>query len=354
MTPESRQRIAVPQSFCIVGDDRWSNDHHGIGRFSTELFERLPALKPLGLVGSPTAPMDVLKLTGRLWRQKPDVFFSPGYNCPLRASCPTVITVHDLAHIQLADMSPAKKLYYQLVLRPALRRAYAVLTVSNYFKDEIARWANLPLEKIAVVGSGVSSAFSREGAAHVEVDPYFLHVGNQRPHKNLMRVLSAFSDPSLNRKFKLLCTGIATDEYKSRLDELGLTRRVVFLGRISSEKLAEIYRGALGLVFASLYEGFGLPIVEAMTSGTPVITSNVTSMPEIAADAALLVTPTDVAEIRAAMHRLADDNALRADLISRGFHRVQQFTWQSTAEKVGSVLTSAAERRSHLLGLGAS
>ena len=323
----------------VAFDARWKGSH-GIGRFATEVLDAIPCLTALKIGGSPAAPLDSLRLSIALAVASPPLFFSPGYNCPAISCCPIIVTIHDLAHIELQGSSKAKHIYYNNIMRPALKRAAAVLTVSEYFRDSISRWAGIDSNKIFNVGNGVSACFKADGVKWTPGFKYFLHVGNQKPHKNLARVLTAFHSSGLQGHFKMLCTGEPADGIKQLIIQLGLSDRVEFVGRISDEKLAKLYRGATALVFASLYEGFGIPIVEAMACGLPVITSTTTSMPEIAGRAAILVDPTNELAIATAMATIAESSELRNRLSRLGLERSKLFSWGRVAAKVSLILDS--------------
>jgi glycosyltransferase involved in cell wall biosynthesis len=316
---------------CLY-DGRWSGSH-GIGRFASELGQRLDR-QLLVAGGQPMSPFDPFRLS--ISRYSRDQWFlSPGYNAPFFDRLPYVVTVHDLNHIDRIDNSGVlKRIYYGVVLRRIVKAARAVLTVSEFSRARIVEWFGIPADKVFNVGNGVSIGFRPDGARHSPTYEYFLCVSNRRGHKNELGLLQAFARSNSHRSVKLIFTGEATSELLAHAAALGIGSRLVFSGRVTEEGLAELYRGALSLVFPSLYEGFGLPIVEAFACGTPVITSNVTSMPEIAGDAALLVDPTSVNEIAAAMDQLYAHPELREELSRKGMLRAQAFSWDSVAERV--------------------
>lgn len=262
---------------------------------------------------------------------------SPGYNGPLLGPCPYVLTVHDLNHVDRPENSSVlKRVYYRWVLRGVCRRARAVLTVSEYSRQRLLDSFELPSTHVFNVGNGVSPSFVPEGPRHVEVGGYALCVSNRRGHKNEAGLLRAFALalPSLPTGRRLVLTGEPNDQVLQLIDQLKLKAQVRFAGRVSEQELAALYRGAEYLVFPSFYEGFGLPIVEAFASGTPVITSAATSMPEIAGDAALLVDPADTGSIADAMVLLDNSAELRARLRTRGLARAAEFTWDRVAQRV--------------------
>jgi len=326
-----------------IFDTRWHGPH-GIGRFSSEIHGRLAGFSPIEMRGRPSSPLDPLRLSRHLRAVRPDLFFSPGYNAPLGAPCPFVFCIHDLNHLCVRqNSSPLKRAYYELIIRPGVRRARAVLTVSEFSRNAICEWAGVTPERVANVGNGVSEVFRTEGPVHPGPGrPYFLHVGNHRPHKNFDGLLRAFAASRLPGSFALVSTGRPSDEVRRTVARLRLTDSVTFMPEVSDDQLAALYRGALALAFVSLYEGFGLPIVEAMACGTPVLSSNVASMPEVAGDAAILVDPTDTDAIREGLERLAGDEALRQELRSRGLERAKLFSWEKTARKVAEAFEQFA------------
>lgn len=321
-------------------DERWLGEH-GIGRFATEVNDRL-RLPAAGLPRHPTHPLDTFAVSRWLGSHPDQVLFSPGYNAPFRGLNRYVFVVHDLNHVDMPHNSSAlKRVYYNHVLRPACRRAAAVLTVSHFTAQRISAWSGMPLEKIVVVGNGVSASFRQGVAAHREANPYFFVVGNRKGHKNEARVIKAFAAMP-DRQTQLLFSGAPSEELSRLGAELGVTDRMRFVGRLDEASLASHYAGALAIVFPSLYEGFGLPVVEAMACGTPVITSTTTSLPEVAGDAALLVDPESVEQISQAMQRLLHDPALREELRTRGFVQARKFSWDEVANRVGATLTEVA------------
>ncbi len=325
----------------IYGDTRWSGQH-GIGRFAAQVLRRCPEIVPLDLPGHPAAPLDALLLTRTLGRlPRGSVFFSPGYNPPLAARQPFVITVHDLNHLDRSEnRSLAKLLWYRCVLRRACRRAAAVLTVSEFSRRRIVEWAAVPPARVVNVGNGVGAAF--QPGASGQTGGYLLCVGNRKGHKNELRVVESFARALPTSSLRLRFTGDASAPLLARAVRCGVGSRVEFTGPVPDDQMPALYRDAVALVFPSLYEGFGLPVVESMACGTPVITSNTTALPEIAGGAALLVDPASVLAIAAAIARLTGDSALRRSLRRRGLERAARFTWDNTAAAVRRVLQGVA------------
>jgi glycosyltransferase involved in cell wall biosynthesis len=233
----------------------------------------------------------------------------------------------------------------------AARRSDRILTVSEASKRDILHFFNVPPEKIVVVYNAIDEHFrvtpAEEDVARVreryQLDHQFvLYVGNIKPHKNLVRLIEAFAE--LRRtgfdEVKLLIIG----DQISKLPALRravhghkLHKHVRFLGYVSDQTLGVLYRLASAFVFPSLYEGFGLPPLEAMASGTPVVISNVSSLPEVAGDAAVLVDPYDVESIVDGMRRILSDPALAAELRRKGVERAREFSWERSVAKTRQV-----------------
>jgi glycosyltransferase involved in cell wall biosynthesis len=319
-------------------DSRWEGNH-GIGRFAREIGARLQDFQPVRLRGKPYDPLDPLRLSAHLYRTRPALYFSPGYNSPFLSPCPFVATIHDLNHLVVPENSSAlKRAYFRRFVLPAVRRSAVVLTVSEFSRQAICEWAQISPSKVTNVGNGISSAFTTHGQKHIASRPYLLYVGNHKAHKNFTRLLEAFAASKLAPEMMLLSTGDASSQYRNQIEHLRLRQDVEFVGPQSDEQLAELYRGATALVLVSLYEGFGLPIVEAMACGTPVLTSNCASMPEIADEAALLVDPTNVGAITNGLVKIVADSELRLSLVAKGIDVAKRFSWDATAIKVKSAL----------------
>lgn len=319
-------------------DTRWSGAH-GIGRFASELAARLPGVVPLRIIGPKLSVLDPIASSVAAARLREGCYFSPGFNPPLRSPIPVAFTIHDLIHLQVPEESSAvRRLYYSSVVLPAARRAWRILTVSEHSRRQILEWAGVPPERVHVVGNGVSAHFQppaeRSRSAR---KPFFLHVGRRAGHKNIPRLLQAFALARLDPVHRLVFTGVPDAATVVAARHAGIEGLVAFAGMVDDQALAHLYATTTGLVFPSLSEGFGLPIVEAMASGTPVITSSTSSMPEVAGpDNALLIDPTDVAEMARALESVASDELLWDRLSARGVARAASFSWAAVAERVQS------------------
>jgi glycosyltransferase involved in cell wall biosynthesis len=334
-------------------DARWIGNH-GIGRFARQLQELLPGFLSMSLVSfqaprRPSHALDPFLLGMALRKANPNLFFSPGYNPPVGWPGAFVFTVHDLNHLCVdADSNALKRAYYRYVIKPACHAAKFVLTVSEYSRGEISTWAKISEEKIINVGNGVGPPFAPMGRKYNPGYEYLLYVGSRKPHKNLSRLLQAYAISGASRDARLLLSGKPDKNISLEINRLGLNGKVAFADVSSDDRLSETYRGALAFLFPSLYEGFGLPPLEAMACGVPVLTSNVCSLPEVAGDAALLVTPFDVEEIAEGIRRLVWDSTLRAQLREKGLRRAKVFSWEETAHKTSKVLELATGIRTEV------
>lgn len=326
----------------ILVDDRWLGDT-GIGRYAREILERKPAchnvtyLNRNWKIKNPVSPW---LLGGAINHSTADLFWSPGFMPPALCRIPYVVTIHDLIHLHYG--TSLHRLYYNQIIRRLLHNASSVLTDSKYSRDEILEWSGLSPELVNVVPLAVSRVFSAGGDVHDPGYPYILYVGNRRTYKNLHRLINAFGLGCRNSEVKLALSGTADPELLTFAKQVGIADRIVFLGRIDEELLPALYRGALAVAYVSLYEGFGLPPLEAMACGTPVLSSNVTSLPEVVGDAGLMVDPMDVYEIADGLRRISEDGALRADLIKKGLERIKLFDWDECAMRTWDVLRRAA------------
>lgn len=328
----------------IYFDPRWIGNH-GIGRFAN-ILDRHLGLPHLVIKGSPSSPFDPLRLLLAILTRtsKEACVFSPGYNAPLFVVCPYVFTILDLNHIDRPENSSLfKRLYYRFIMRRAARNAFRVLTISRFSLQRIVDWAGVDPQRVVNVGCGVDSCYHPDVPPYTPGYPYLLCVSNRKAHKNELRVVEAFAKAAINSDIHLIFTGQANEALLELCRQCGVENRVVFVGRVPEEDLPCIYRGALALVFPSLYEGFGLPVIEAMACGTPVLTSNTTSLPEVAGDAALLVDPLSVKQITLGMERLCTDAVLRTVLAERGLRQAAKFSWDRVSDKVKVVLDELPE-----------
>jgi glycosyltransferase involved in cell wall biosynthesis len=288
-----------------------------------------------------------------LRRERPDVYHAPHYILPAAIGCRSVVTIHDCIHLMFPQYLPNKAAYAyaRASMWMAVTRSDCILTVSEASKRDILHFFNVAPEKIVVISNAIDDHFwltppdeevSRVKQRYQLDHQFVLYVGNIKPHKNLVRLIEAF-DRLRRSGFEDLKLLIIGDEI-SKLPALRravhshkLHKHVRFLGYVSDDTLRVLYRLASVFVFPSLYEGFGLPPLEAMASGTPVVTSNQSSMPEVSGDAAVLVDPYDVESIVDGIRRVLSDSALAANLRRRGPERAREFSWAHSVEKTRAV-----------------
>jgi glycosyltransferase involved in cell wall biosynthesis len=297
-----------------------------------------------------------------LHREKPDVFHAPHYVLPpaIPIRCRSVVTIHDCIHLMFPQYLPnrAAYVYAKASMWMAARRSDRILTVSEASKRDIIHFFNVRPEKIVVVYNAIDERFrmtpADEDVARVREryqlnHRFVLYAGNIKPHKNLVRLIEAF-DKLRTSGFEDLKLLIIGDEI-SKLPALRravhthkLHKHVRFLGFLPDETLAILYRLTAVFVFPSLYEGFGLPPLEAMACGAPVVTSNVSSLPEVAGDAAVLVDPYDVDSIVEGMRRVLTNPALAEDLRRKGRERAREFSWERSVARTRELYQELGER----------
>jgi glycosyltransferase involved in cell wall biosynthesis len=288
-----------------------------------------------------------------LRREGVTLFHAPHYVLPPLVRCRSVVTIHDCIHLMFPQYLPNRLAlgYARTSIAMAARRATRVLTVSESSKRDILRFVDIDPGKIDVIYNAYDERFGIEPREEDVVrvreryqlhDEFVLYAGNVKPHKNLERLIQAFDlvrRRGLDR-LKLVLIGDEISKYaalRRAVHQHQLHKYVRFLGYLPEETLAVMYRLAGVFVFPSLYEGFGLPPLEAMASGTPVVTSNVSSLPEVAGDAAMLVDPYDPAAIAEAIYQVLNDERLRKDLRHRGLARAHQFSWEQSVRRVRKI-----------------
>lgn len=267
-------------------------------------------------------------------RLRPDVFHAPHYVVPFGRR-PTVVTIHDLIHLRLRGARNIHRRAYATVMLRRGTACDAIITVSHAVGDDVVRHFASAAGKIHVIHNGVDAKFKT--VENRPVTPRFLlYVGNDKPHKNLEALFSAFLALRRDEKGVSLVLAGATPERFAGVEG------VVLAGRVSDEELLALYRDATALILPSLDEGFGLPVLEAMACGTPVICSHIPALAEVTADAALLVDPRDTDGLRDAMRRMLDDESLREKSSIRGRARASEFSWERTARETLEVYRRVA------------
>ena len=295
-----------------------------------------------------------------LARVRADLFHAPHYVLPALTPCRSIVTIHDCIHLMFPQYLPGRLAhnYARVCFWIAANRSARVLTVSEASKRDILRLCSIPSDKVDVIHNAIDDRFSLppDDAQLTRVrdryqlhDRFLLYAGNVKPHKNVERLIDAFAQLRQNGfdDLKLLITGSEVSRYatlRRAVHRYNLHKHVRFLGFLSADTLATLYHLADAFVFPSLYEGFGLPPLEAMASGTPVLTSNVSSLPEVVGDAALLVDPYDSASIADGMRQILSDDSLRDRLVSRGRVRAASFSWEASVKRVLAIYREAAGR----------
>ncbi len=302
-------------------------------------------------------------------RERLDVLHGLAFVSPLIRPCPTVVTVHDLSFELFPKLfHNANGVYLRLLTRLSCRGAARIIAVSESTRADVARYYGVPGERIVTIAHGVSPNFYPRSEAELAEfrrarglpDPFVLFVGTLEPRKNLTVLIEAFGqvisqDTARSCRLKLVLAGGKGWYYEqifATIERLGLKDRVVWAGYIPEGDLPLWYNAADVFAFPSRYEGFGMPILEAMACGTPTVTSTASSLPQIAGDAALSVCPEDVGAWADALQRVLSSAALRQELRAQGIARAAQFTWEETARRTAGVyrqiLTSSPNERSTL------
>ncbi len=278
---------------------------------------------------------------GQVFGTTADIYHFFNFVVPPRVPGKIVNTVHDLVYLNFPE-TMEKRNYRRLKmhLERSCQDADVIITVSETVKQELIDQMNLPKEKIRVVYNGVDQNRFRPVTDRLSGLPkdYFLYLGTLEPRKNLLGLLESYRivKPKIG-DCKLVLGGARGWEYDTifeKVKEYGLEQDVVFTGYLPSEDLPKLYSGAKAFVFPSLYEGFGIPPLEAMACGVPVITSDCSCLPEVTGSAAVLVNPKDSEQLADAMERILTESDLRESCIKQGFEHVKQFTWEQATDKV--------------------
>jgi len=294
-----------------------------------------------------------IKIPWALRREGVTLFHAPHYVLPPLVRCRSVVTIHDVIHLMFPQYLPNRVAfaYAKWSITQAAHRATRIMTVSQSSKRDILRFVDTEPGKIDVIYNAYDERFAIEPREEDVVrvreryqlaDEFVLYAGNVKPHKNLERLIDAFA---IVRKrgldhLKLVLIGDEISKYtalRRAVHQHQLHNYVRFLGYLPEETLAVMYRLAGVFVFPSLYEGFGLPPLEAMASGTPVVTSNVSSLPEVAGDAAVLVDPYDPQAIADGIYRVLTDETLRREMVHKGIARAGQFSWEQSVRHVRQI-----------------
>ncbi|MDM9382163.1 glycosyltransferase family 1 protein [Chlorogloeopsis sp. ULAP01] len=302
---------------------------------------------------------------------KSKLIFSPVPEAPLSSNCRFVVMVHDLIALRFPKRFSPLTNYQRYYIPEVLRQAQHIICNSQATAKDITDFYKIPAQKITPILLAYDAShfrpFGEEGQGEgffLQIHsptptlplshsptiplstssqrPYFLYIGRHDPYKNLHRLISAFAALPSHRDRELWLAGPTDQRYtpllQVQVEELGITEQVKFLNYVPDDELPKIISGAIALVFPSLWEGFGLPVLEAMACGTPVITSNLSSLPEVAGDAGILINPYKLEEITEAMNTLATDAQLRDRLSAAAISRASNFSWEKTGMATVEVL----------------
>lgn len=295
-----------------------------------------------------------------IFQLKLDIFHGLADRLPWSYRSGNIVTIHDVGAAILEDNYASK--HFKDMMRKRYdkmlneKQADLIITVSEFTKKEIIKHFSYPEENIRVIYHGIRKIFRPQNESSINKvkdkyginNDYFFYVGAINLRKNIIRVIEAFKIFSeKNKAINLVLTGNLSyghEEIIEKIIKLKLEERIKLVGYLKNEELASLYSGAKALVFPSLYEGFGLPVIEAMACGTPVLTSNISSMPEIAGDAACLVNPLDVTDIAENLLNLAEDDNLRKILREKGQERAKIFSWEKAAKETLKVYNEFSGR----------
>ncbi|MBW4487087.1 MAG: glycosyltransferase family 4 protein [Trichocoleus desertorum ATA4-8-CV12] len=269
------------------------------------------------------------------------LLFSPIPEAPLSKSCRAIVTIHDLIPLHFPQwFSQAQKLYCHYYIPAVLRQAEYIICNSQATVQDVVTVCGISSKKVTAIPLAYDANNFRD--LQLPQKNYFLYLGRHNPHKNPQRLVSAFAALPNCSAYELWFAGPSDPRYtpalQAQIAALRLQQQVKFLNYVPYTELPKLLNQAIALVFPSLWEGFGLPVLEAMACGTPVITSNLASLPEVAGDAALLVNPYQVEELTEAMQAIATDANLRSQLRQRGLARATQFSWTKTGQATAEIL----------------
>lgn len=361
----------------IDGNEANVSEKVGIGEYAYELlrqfqkintqrikFEVYLKTSPRPEMPPPTSNFRYKIVTPRkMWTQfalpislflgkKPDVFFTPSHYAPRFSPVPTVISVMDLSFIRFPELF-AKKDLYQLKNWTAysVKNAKKVLTISEFSKNDIINEYKIAKNDVEVTYPGIKANLDLKRKENMNDlskkfginKEYILFVGTLQPRKNIEKLIEAFS--KLDKDILLIIVGKKGWLYEDILkapEKYGVLEEVKFLDFVEDNELPLLYKNALCFVLPSLYEGFGLPVLEAMKNGCPVITSNVSSLPEAGGDAAMYFNPEDSDDIAKAIKKVVEDKTLREEMVKKGFVQVKKFSWEKTATQTLRVLEEVA------------
>jgi len=335
------------------------NDPCHLGRFPGAREIVLPGKSPLARLWR-----EHILLPMACRRERIDLLHCPKSAIPYVSPCPVVVTLHDLIPIKYPETEKfSARIYWRLQIPIAARRSSYVITDSEHARREIMDDFGVPAERISAIMLGFDPAMLRKPdialtndvmSRYNLPDDYILYVGTIQPRKNLSTLIEAFHllKQSRNIPHKLVIVGRKGwlyDTLFARIRELGLDDEILFTGFVPDEELPSIYSRAAVFAYLSLFEGFGLPPLEAMACGVPVITSDTTSLPEVVGDAGIALPPTDVPRVRDALGTVLGDSNLRATMRQKGVERSRRFSWEAAARETLAVYMSVLSAKSGVI-----
>lgn len=287
-----------------------------------------------------------------------NIVFSPTPSFPILCGKKNIVTIHDCAYKRFSEEAGFfARLYVKIMYFSAAKWAKKIFTVSNFSKQELMSLYNIKESKIIVLSEGipqmpvVEDDFINQTLVKFNINrPYFLYIGSWRPRKNIVKLIKAFQLFLIKNPNYLLVLGGKKDTRFVILDEEikknNLEKNVILTDFISQEEKVALYKRAQAFLFPSLYEGFGLPVLEAQSLGVPLLTSNISSLPEVAGDGALFVDPYNIESIAEGMEKIAFDEQLRNDLIKKGRNNCKRFSWEKSAQKILDIFQNFYENTS--------
>lgn len=296
-----------------------------------------------------------IRFASILEKAKLDLLHFPYFSVPIFYNRPFVVTIHDLIinHFPTGKASTLafpiyriKLFAYKVIIKKAAQKAKKIITVSNATKEEVLDHLGVDKDKVVVIYNGVDEKIINHKSEIInqKYGKYFLYVGNAYPHKNLERLLLAFSEfLKENKNVKLVLVGREDYFYnklKDKLENINIKNSIIFYQEINDKELVNLYKNALALVMPSLMEGFGLPVVEAMVNGCPVLASEIPSLKEIGKEAAVYFDPKNVEDIAKTLGLMINDEGLRSEMIKKGYEQVKKFSWEKSAKETLRVYES--------------
>jgi len=280
-----------------------------------------------------------------LRQEKCQLFHSPHFVFPIRGPFKKIITLHDLTPLIFPKYFPIQaRIYMRFLIKQSIKKTAHIITISEHTKLDLLKRFSCPPEKISVIKNGFGQTFNKRDNSIRKSDllksfginkNYFLYAGNLKPHKNIIPLIRAFSMIDSAHQLVLAGAGGAYEkEIRKVIKSLKLDKRVILTGFLENENLQLIYNSALSFIFPSLHEGFGLPPLEAMQTGLPVISSNSSSLPEVIGNAGLLINPQNIDALADAMRTIAENKKLRTELITKGYQQIKKFSWEKCADQV--------------------